>query len=130
MRRQRRLRCSGCHHFAYVTGQGCDDCEHVNDLHPKPRLPWADLERVLHWRAGTSRMCGHGDAGMMATLTNRVAGELVGFDRREVSRWRIEGGIPIYQADRAAVALGLLPCQIWSDAWWALTDYPVGTVAA
>lgn len=42
--------------------------------------------------------------------------ELTGYNRRTLVRWRREG-IPLEDADRIAVALGLHPASIWSE-WW------------
>lgn len=38
---------------------------------------------------------------------------------RTVHRWKAEGGIPFYVADRAALALGMHPGEVWGQAWWA-----------
>ena len=50
----------------------------------------------------------------------RLAG-LLGVKPATVRMWRQRGGIPLYSADRAAVALGVHPCELWPD-WWDLPE--------
>ena len=49
----------------------------------------------------------------LATLAQRV-----GVTPRTVHRWNAEG-IPIQQADRAAVAIGSHPGYLWPNDWYA-----------
>lgn len=70
------------------------------------RLSWEPLWQLAQGR-GLS----------MRTLQRRV-----GSDGRELYRWREAGGVPEYAADRVALALGVMPGEIWGDEWWALAD--------
>ena len=51
-------------------------------------------------------------------FTDETFARLVGCHRVTVQKWR-RRGIPPYTADRAACRLGLHPCLVWGDAWWA-----------
>lgn len=66
-----------------------------------PRLPFAPL--VTEAAAPT-----------IDTLAVRI-----GVSRRTVHRWIIHG-IPADQADRAAIALGAHPANLWPDQWHTL----------
>lgn len=45
--------------------------------------------------------------------------QLIGVSRRTVTRWAAEG-VPIVSADRAAMALGLHPTEVWGRMfYWA-----------
>lgn len=52
--------------------------------------------------------------------------EAVGCSRRAVHRWR-HAGLTWDAADRAAVAVGLHPANVWGREWWA--SVPVEDVA-
>ena len=45
--------------------------------------------------------------------------ELTGYNRKRLDRWRREG-IPLEDADRIAVALGLHPASIW-ERWYEVS---------
>lgn len=63
-------------------------------------------------------------------LERRWAGSVRGLARvldvttATVYRWRREG-VPVYAADRAAVALGAHPGELW-PAWWQQSEPRVG----
>lgn len=42
-----------------------------------------------------------------------------GFDATVFHRWRKKGGIPVYAADKVAIAYGVHPSRIWRD-WFRL----------
>lgn len=44
----------------------------------------------------------------------------LGVSRRTVHRWIVDG-IPADQADRAAIAIGTHPANLWPNHWHALT---------
>lgn len=46
-----------------------------------------------------------------------VLAQQLGVTRRTVHRWRRTGVIPAHQVDRAAVALGHHPAEIWPTEW-------------
>lgn len=48
-----------------------------------------------------------------------VLARQLGLHRRTVHRWRAAGCVPDRQADRAAVALGHHPAEIWPIEWSA-----------
>lgn len=50
----------------------------------------------------------------------RIA-DLIGVAPASIHRWRKEGGIPLFSADRAACRLGIHPSLIWPD-WIYLCD--------
>ncbi len=39
--------------------------------------------------------------------------ETTGFSERTITRWKAEGALPIYAADKVAVALGKHPNELW-----------------
>lgn len=45
----------------------------------------------------------------------------IGVSPRTIHRWT-RGGIPEFAADRAAIALGYHPCEVWGELWWDLDD--------
>lgn len=49
---------------------------------------------------------------------------MTGFARRQVHRWVLEGGIPFYSADAAALACGFHPAEVWSE--WSAAAYEQG----
>ncbi len=65
------------------------------------RLPWEDL------------------AAKYPTLTNAEIAARVGRNRRQVVRWKTEGGVPFEFADEIAVFAGFHPAELWGSAWWA-----------
>ena len=49
----------------------------------------------------------------------------LGITRETLRRWRLYG-VPVYDADVAAISLGVHPCRLWPD-WFRLDDpTPVG----
>lgn len=81
----------------------------------EPRLPLAPLERRVcaHLdRAGAHSR--HGDTSDPNLASADELGAAVGVTGRTWTRWR-ETGIRITQADRAAVAVGDHPLDIWGD---------------
>lgn len=86
---------------------------------PTTRLPLAPLAGIVR---GTEPMRDQRDVGM----PRRIA-DACGFHVRQVLRWYEDGGIPYYQADAAACALGLHPTLIWPD-YLNTPDYVGGYV--
>jgi len=66
------------------------------------RFPLAPLERLAR----------NGDAEM-TTITLASA---LGVDRRTIHKWR-RTGLSEWQADRAAITLGVHPGTVWAE-WW------------
>lgn len=58
-------------------------------------------------------VCSSG-AGPGACLSHPKIGELVGVSARTVIRWS-QTGIPMWAADRAAIAVGSHPVLVWSE---------------
>jgi len=54
-------------------------------------------------------------------LTNTQIGEALNIHRTTINKWR-EKGIPIYQADKVACWIGVLPSYIWGNQWWSSTS--------
>lgn len=85
-----------------------------------PRLPFETLDHtawILSGRPRWSRTSQSMDRDLFYT-TGYLA-EQLGVSIRCVARWKV-AGLTVKTADRAATALGLHPCHIWGDAWWAL----------
>ncbi len=68
--------------------------------HPGPRVPIAPL---LELTGGASRA---------------VLSEKLSVTSRTIQRWR-QSGIPIWEADRAAIRLGTHPAILWPDVFGA-----------
>lgn len=49
-----------------------------------------------------------------ALVDDRLVAAVVGVSLRTVVRWRTTGLVPQWSADRACVALGLTPHNVWS----------------
>ena len=52
--------------------------------------------------------------------------ERLNISTQGLRRWRDQGFIPVYSADRVAVKLGVFPACIWGDAYF---DVPINEVA-
>lgn len=81
---------------------------------PGTRLPIAPLEVIACSHLGRARPI----AAPSESCDPRLASvadmaDLVGVTRRSWTRWRQAGTIPLDSADRAAVALGRHPSEIW-----------------
>ena len=50
-------------------------------------------------------------------LSDGDIASVLGVTRRTIVRWKIIG-LDCWTADKAAVRLGLHPCEVWGDAWW------------
>lgn len=89
-----------------------------------PRLPLAPLLKAagvegLQVIPRRSRPGGiGGDRQLIESPITRLA-DMIGVSRRNVHRWQRDG-VPEAAADRAALAIGLHPCEVWGDAWWDL----------
>lgn len=86
---------------------------------PLPRLP---LEPLL----AAARAAGGRFVVTLGTPSSRDDAfslswfaRCIGVQPRQVYRWRTEGGVPIYNADKAACRLGLHPALVWPE-WFAL----------
>jgi hypothetical protein len=82
-----------------------------------PRLPIGPLEAWLNARYANSSTSA--DQQLNGRLSARRIAELLGYHRLDsgrqaVQRWRA-GGVPLYAADRAAVAAGAHPAEIWPN---------------
>ncbi len=82
------------------------------------RLPFAPLDQ--HARIHRD-MAPRGTQHDGTAWSDRNLADLLGVTRRAVVRWR-HAGIPIYSADRAAVALGVHPSLIWPEWWEGASD--------
>jgi len=51
-------------------------------------------------------------------VSNRDMEKATGVGYQQWQRWRTQGGIPFWQADRVAVKLGLHPAFIWRMDYW------------
>lgn len=65
------------------------------------RLPVDDLKRAV------------------GAATDEQLARDVGSAVRSVGRWRRRGGIPLWEADRLAIRVGLHPAVVWGADWWA-----------
>lgn len=81
------------------------------------RYPWADLEAY----AATLGITGHRIAGSKPVTPARAIADRCGFDRTTPIKWERRGWLSIEQADRAAIGLGVHPCEIWSH-WFTTCD--------
>jgi hypothetical protein len=50
------------------------------------------------------------------TSTIGILAQRIGVSRRTLHRWA-KNGVPVEQADRAAIALGSHPAYLWPDDW-------------
>lgn len=80
-------------------------------------LPWDDLwayvcDRGIARNETTNRADWQGDT--LVQLAERT-----GMAKRTLNRWKERGSLPERSADRVAVALGVLPGEIWP---WYLED--------
>lgn len=80
----------------------------------KPRLPFGPLFDALPTRLEV-RPCGRMDQECEIGTPRQVA-DALGIAPRTAYRWRSEG-IPVDDADRLAIALGMHPIEIWGDDW-------------
>ena len=78
------------------------------------RYPWADLEEY----AVALGITGHRIAGSKPVTPARAIADRCGFDRTTPIKWERRGWLSITQADRAAIGLGVHPCEIWPH-WFA-----------
>jgi hypothetical protein len=77
----------------------------------QPRVPFENLERYLR---GADELMRENINDPDAHLVSAAGIALrCGVDRQTVHRWRKEGGIPIFAADRVAIRLGVHPLDIW-----------------
>lgn len=72
------------------------------------------LEPLVAWCRGRCH-----DPELLELSDARVVARMLGRHPRELYRWGQDGGVPDSQADRVAVALGVLPFVIW-PAWLEL----------
>lgn len=56
-------------------------------------------------------------SGVPAPITSLAT--RIGFRRESICRWVREGGIPIHQADVAAVRCGFHASEVWGLEWWS-----------
>ena len=81
-----------------------------------PRFPIGPLEHVALASLGGQRCQTH-DPGNREFDVPRIPvkhmAQLVGVSSRTWLRWQVEGGVPLWAADRAAVAIGRHPANIW-----------------
>lgn len=105
----------------------------------QPRLSFAALEQYLHSIYDITPVNGGGRPGAHQPahaervgvdpmrcvapkaqkrprlLTDGVISDSTGYSRAMINRWRAEGEIPLYAADRAAIRAGAHPLLIWGD---------------
>lgn len=74
-------------------------------------------DSVATQRTG-SNPCAKGVRNPQSALARRLDIPL-----RTVQRWA-RHGLQWWSADRAAIALGVHPCEVWGGAWWALPIDP------
>lgn len=77
---------------------------------PQTRLSFDVLEEYVHARWGPDVNIQTGDEDRL--VTDGFIALHCDVDRGVVLRWR-QGGIPLYAADRAAIALGIHPNRLW-----------------
>jgi len=56
-------------------------------------------------------------------MTLEQTGQVLGVSDRTVLRWMTAGTLQFYSGDRAAVALGCHPCEVWGWGWFTIPDY-------
>jgi hypothetical protein len=79
----------------------------------EPHLPYAPLEEYLLARHKPLNENNDDVLGV-----RRIAA-ILGVGTTTVSRWRRDGTVPIYAADKAAVTLGEHASTVWGEDWWA-----------
>lgn len=80
-----------------------------------PRLPFAELERLMAVRLGVRAGCGGAQAGW--TDTDLAAA--LGVSARSVHQYR-RRDLSLDVADQLAIRAGWHPAEVWPD-WWELT---------
>jgi hypothetical protein len=91
---------------------------------PSRKLPFAPLRDALGdvYTPSADACRGNGDErfydrkppALIKQGKNTVLAERLGVSRRTINRW-VRDGIPVEYSDDAAVALGLLPYEVWPD---------------
>lgn len=84
------------------------------------RLPLAPLEEALAGGDADIRKRANIPITNDGTVLVAYIAHVCGVNRITVYRWR-DTGLSTYQADRAAVAVGLHPLNVWPD--WGREDY-------
>lgn len=97
----------------------------------KLRLPVAPLFALIAVRLDRP-ICINGTASCEGCNTGQHAGPVaianeIGFCPSTPLAWWRRGDLPLDSADRAAVALGYHPSEVWGDAYWQACDSLVGT---
>lgn len=88
----------------------------------RPTVPFAPLAVAVP-PAPQLRPAGRMDIEMMIGTERQVA-DLIGVAPRTCYRWK-RNGVPLDDADRIAVALGMHPFAIWGEAWAEMIDAAV-----
>jgi hypothetical protein len=78
-----------------------------------PRLPYAPLEEYVLARHKPPPDHTYAELGAGGI------GEVLGVDATVVRRWKRNGNVRLYDADKIAVTLGQHPSAIWGELWWA-----------
>lgn len=81
---------------------------HTSPLY-RVRLPLEPLQTICERRHRGKDTAQLGHLALMS--------EALGVSRQTIFRWYQKGGVPMVQADRCAVSLGLHPGLIWRE-WW------------
>lgn len=77
----------------------------------QPKLPFENLERYL---IGADELVrDHVNNPGEHLVSNAGIALRCGINRQTVHRWRLDGGIPLFSADRIAIRLGVHPLDIW-----------------
>ena len=94
--------------------------------HPKQRLSFAPLVAALgqvfvHCPGNDASIGNLGDGSCwqeVEGVPTSMLAELTGFSARTLHRW-VHDGVPVDEADRIAVKLGMHVAEIWPE-WWSL----------
>ena len=78
---------------------------------------WRHVER--RWQASHEADADNRQWGAVIFGCGQL-GKAVGVERHVVRRWQRKG-LTVWEADRAAVAAGVHPANLWPE-WWALCD--------
>ena len=79
------------------------------------RFDFDVLEQYVHATFGPDPEADFQSTGSERLVTDGFIANLTGKSRGLVWRWRHEGGIPIWAADEACIAIGIDAVELWPD---------------
>lgn len=80
------------------------------------RYPLEPLWRLAEVQWGTTTPSGHWNGSDRSRPFSAVVlADMLDVDKRQVERWKADGGLTAHHVDEVAAALGLTPHAIWPD---------------